>query len=232
MEEARIGLRLGPAREFIGKYGDKGYLILKAIIDSYRAPRPGPGLGDFSYKQVKEYLERKGVFYNPSPLLSKLEKEYMLIETTYKSSGQHWWRIVDPEEIEAAIREYEGDDSSIEEDYRVRMLRIQFYALEPDRILDTLTRLSRKRRLTESDRSILRRIAFEDLPRLVEFLEKAEEYADLLEPEMGAAESILSMLEKLVSPRAGRLGVRWPSERGEARVSPGWRHGTGSPASF
>lgn len=199
---------MGPAELFLAKYGEKGYLVLRAILAASRTRLGGPRLGDFSYRDVKDYLARQGVSYNPSLLLSRLEKEYGLIETTYKSGGQHWWRVLDLEEIERAVRSYEGREEPGDEDDseppppRVRLLRIQFYSLEPDRILETLYRLKRRRRLSEAERRLLRRLAFEDLPRLVEFLEEAQaSYPDELQDEIAMAETILDLVESLIGRR-------------------------------
>ena len=210
----------GPADEFLAKYGDKGLAVLKAIIAASRTRLGGPRLGDFSYKDIKEYLARHGISYNPSLLLSKLEKEYGLIETTYKSGGQHWWRVIDLDSLEAAIQRYDGGDDSRGENElppRARMLLIQFYALEPERILETLHRLSRRKRLSQAEQGLLRRVVFEDLPRIVEFLEEAEaSYPEELEAEIMMAEAILEMAEKIVAQRRGGQAV--PSIGREARL--------------
>jgi hypothetical protein len=63
---------VGPAEEFLAKYGEKGYLVLKAVLAAARTRLGGPRMGDFSYRDVKEYLRRNGVSYNPSLLLSRL----------------------------------------------------------------------------------------------------------------------------------------------------------------
>ncbi|MCE4624659.1 MAG: hypothetical protein F7C35_02185 [Desulfurococcales archaeon] len=199
---------MGPAEEFIAKYEEKGYMVLKAILVAARTRLGGPGLGDFSYKDVKRYLEKNGYNYNPSLLLSKLEREYGLIETTYKSGGQHWWKILDMEAIEDAVASYEGVEPEEKLPPRARLLKIQFYSLDPERILDLLNRLSKRRRLSEHERRLLKRIVFEDLPRLVDFLEEASSsYPEDLEAEIEMAEAILGLAEKLVSPvrGAGRL---------------------------
>ncbi len=195
-----------PAREFIAHYQEKGYIILKAILDAYNTSWAGPRLGDFSYRQIRENIEKYGVSYNPSPLLRKLEKEYGLIETTYHSSNQHWWRILNLKDIESAIKEYEGiPENEEEEDYRARMLRIQFLSLNPEKTLETLLRLSRKRRLSTYEKQIIQRIVFDDLPRIIDFLEQATaEYPDELSREISLAETILSTIEKLVTSQHKR----------------------------
>lgn len=193
--------------EFLAKYGERGYLVLRAIIEEADSNWGGPGLGDFNFKGVKSRIMGYGVEYNPGPLLSRLEKDYGVIETTYKSSNQHWWRIVNREAIIAALRRYEGlePEEPGEPDARARLLRIQFYSLEPDRMLEYLKRIGRLKRLSEADRRRLRRIVFEDLPLLVQFLEEAEaEYSDQLAREISLAHAILDAAEKLVAPGAGR----------------------------
>ncbi len=213
--------------EFLARYGEKGYLVIKAILSAADSNWLGGSLGDFSYKMLREKLEEMGVSYNPSPLLSRLEKTYGLIETTYKSGGQHWWRIVDREALERGVRLYEGvEEPDPQEDYgetsyRVKLLRIQFYSLNPQSLLETLARLSRKKRLADYDRRVLRRIVFEELPLLVDFLEKAqEEYPEELSQEISLAETILDMVEKIVQPsHPARVGGRLGRETTPPRLS-------------
>lgn len=187
------------AAEFLARYGEKGYIVLRAILEAAREALARPGLGDFDYRGVRKALERMGYSYNPSPLLGILEREYGLIETSYKSSNQHWWRFLDRESIEEAVREYEGRPEPDEADPRLRLLRIQFYSLDPGGIMDLLQRLSARKRLTSHERNLLRRIAFDDLPHLVDFLEAAKaEYPDELADEIAYAEAILELAEALV----------------------------------
>ncbi|MEB3774401.1 MAG: hypothetical protein GSR86_05695, partial [Desulfurococcales archaeon] len=187
-------------REFLARYGERGYLVLKAIVEEADRNWGEPRLGDFSFKGVRSRIRGYGVEYNPAPLLSKLEKEYGVIETTYRSSTQHWWRIVDRDSLIEALRVYEGSPEG-ELDARARLLRIQFYSLDPERILEVLRRAGARRRLSDYDRRRIRRIVFEDLPLVVRFLEEAEgEYEDLLAREIALAHAILDAAEKLVSP--------------------------------
>ncbi|MCE4622619.1 MAG: hypothetical protein F7B19_04825 [Desulfurococcales archaeon] len=208
--------------EFIAKYGERGYLVLKAILEAARKGRRPFSLGDFNYKDVKIALKAMGIDYNPAPLLSKLEKEYGVIETSYKSSNQHWWRILDRELIEAVVREWEGKPEPDPEDPRVRMLRIQFYSLSPHEILDLLTRLSKRKRLTSMERAKLKKIAFEELPLLVDFIEKASsEYPDELSEEIAVAESILELFEEIVYGGASKARY---SVKGRERLEDSLRY--------
>ncbi len=185
-----------PIEEFIARYGDRAVMVLRAILEaSRRARRPAPG--DFDFKGVKAALARMGFSYNPAPLLSILEREYGVIETTYKTSGQHWWRIVDRRIVEEALRDYLGEEAGGDDDPRLKLLRIQFYSLNPHSMLEFLQRTLQRRRLTRVDLERLRRLAFEDLPLLVKWLEEARsEYPDELADEISLAEDILEMAEE------------------------------------
>ncbi len=191
---------MNPADAFIARYGEKGYLLLRAILEASREALARPGFGDFSYQGVRRALGRLGLEYNPSPLLGILEREYGLIETTYRSKGQRWWRILDRESIEEAVRAYEGRPEPDPGDPRLRLLRIQFRSLDPESLMDLLSRVAQRRRLTRAERERLREVAFRDLPLLVDFLERARsEYPDELAEEIAYAEAILELAEEAVT---------------------------------
>jgi hypothetical protein len=201
----------GRASDFIASYGERGYYVLKAVLEASRELVGRARLGDFDFKAVRRKLEEYGLDYNPSLLLAKLEREYGLIETTYKSGAQHWWRIRDVAEIEDAIAEYEGRPSprAYSGDPRLRLLRVQFYSLEPERLLARLEHLARSR--SPASIRALREIAFRELPLLVEFLSKVEElgFEDYLEAEVALAKRILELAEQAVGIRgAGLRGAR------------------------
>lgn len=183
---------MNPAEEFLARYGERGEMVLRAILDAARRRGLRPGPGDFDYRGVKEALARMGVSYNPAPLLRVLEREYGLIETTYHTGSQHWWRILDKRAIEEAI----GSASSDPGDPRLRLLKVQFYSLDPEGVMELLQRLASRRRLSRAERERLRRIAFEILPLLVKWLEEAsQEYPDELAGEIAYAEEILELAE-------------------------------------
>lgn len=201
----------GKASDFIASYGERGYYVLKAILEASRELVGRARLGDFDFKSIKRKLEEYGLDYNPSLLLARLEREYGLIETTYRSGAQHWWRIRDVAEIEDAIAEYEGRPSprAYSDDPRLRLLRVQFYSLEPERLLARLERLAG----SKSPASIraLREIAFRELPLLVEFLSRVEELGleDYLEAEVALARRVLELAERAAGIRdAGLRDVR------------------------
>jgi hypothetical protein len=183
--------------EFLAKYGDRGYYVLKSLLDASKTYRKAK-LGDFDLKDLKDFLIKYGLDYNPVPLLAKLEKEYQIIRTTYKSSSQHWWNIIDKKALEDAIYSYEGGSGNTQ-DPKLKLLKIQFYSLDPERIFNLLEKLSKRKKLSYEEKDLLKKIAFNDLPMIVEFLTKAKsEYEDELLNEIDMAEKIIDIAENLI----------------------------------
>ncbi len=176
--------------DFIAQYGERGRMLLRAIYEEAVYPSSEGKLGDFSFKSIKKRLSNYGLSYNPSPLLRILEKEVRLIETSYKSSNQHWWKIVDLNLLKASI----GAGGSIN-DPRIKLLRIQFYSLDPLGVLEYLEKLVKKKRVLESEKRRFKKIVFEVLPGIVDFLEESEDYDEDLAVEREIANRILDIAE-------------------------------------
>ncbi len=224
--------------EFLARYGEKGFSVLRAAVEACvegRSARRGVRLGDFSYKEVVAKLRSYGLEYNPANLLSILEREYAVIETTYHSSGQHWWRFVDLDAVIEALDAYErglqgggvegadesmGDDYSVAaeqlmdggeiEDPQVEVIRAQIAALNPAELLARLRMLASKPRLTSYDRRLFSKIAFEELELVASVLEKARAYPEVFTEEIRMLESILR-LASLIARKlmaAGRAGLK------------------------
>ncbi len=194
--------------DFLEKYGEKGYIVLKAILEEASRPSTRPRPGDFSFKGIKSRISSYGIEYNPSLLLAKLEREYGVIETSFKSSNQHWWRIRDKRELARVVKLYEGVEEEASEDPRVRVLRIQLWSLEPEKILKTLHRIASSPRPGYRERGELRRIAFEVLPLVAKFVEEASEYGDELSDEISIAEEILEAAERAIARLSQGRGAR------------------------
>ncbi len=183
------------AREFLEKYGERGEMVLRAALDvaeAYR--RKGKAvLGDFDFKGVVKRLKHYGLEYNPSPLLSKLEKEYALIETSYKSSNQHWWKFVDEEAIRLALNEEEDEE---EIDPQVAVLKVQVAALELSDIKEKLAKVLSKGKMSIAERKWFKNFAFETLPLIAKVAEKVleEGYED---PELLEAVEVLKLAMKV-----------------------------------
>jgi hypothetical protein len=187
-------------REFVVEYGERACIVLKAIHEE-SSLGGRLKLGDFSIKGLKARLKSWGVEYNPTPLLLKLEKELNLIETSYRSTTQRWWRITNREALERALALCRGAPRSGDiEDPMVRLLRIQFHVLRPWEILETLRRIKAKDAMSRSDLELLKRIVFNELPLLIELKGKVESlgYDSELQEEVSVVERIIEIAEELV----------------------------------
>ena len=192
--------------EFLDKYGEKGVLLLEAILEAADQPYSGVRHGDFSYKQVVHILRRRGVSYNPSNLLRVLERTYGLIEKTYFSSNQRWWVLVDRDGVRAALDEYLGVDEVIEEPRR-RVLEAKYAALDPENLLDTLRRLAAKPRLGPMDKRMYREIAFGELDHVASLLEEMAAYPHIFRREIKVLSQILAYAERVARKITGREPV-------------------------
>ena len=216
MGELRLGVR-ERVLDFLARYGERGYAVLRAILETYYSGQGSRGvrLGDFSYRDVVNRLRAWGLEYNPSMLLRVLEREYGVVETSYSSRNQHWWRISSPEEVAAALEEYEAGVNAEEsggdevEDPEVELLRLQIASLDPDGILERLEKLSVRPRLSRQELLVLRSLAFNELELVVKLLRRAEELG-YEGPEVGLLREILAKASRLA--RKVLAGARLSSE--------------------
>ncbi|MCX8168030.1 MAG: hypothetical protein N3D82_03270 [Ignisphaera sp.] len=178
------------------RYGQKLLIVLRTAIAIARENRlrGGQPPGDFDYRTLVERLSSAGFHYAPSLLLRALEREYGVVETTYRSSNQHWYRFKDLESTEQALNYIAGVDGA-EEDPEVAMVRIQIKALQIRYWLGKLKSMSVKARLGRSDVELFRRFSFHILPKLVRIMRRAEEYEDQLYTEIGIVREIVSIAQ-------------------------------------
>lgn len=178
--------------EALLKYGEKARVILNACIEASNA-NESKELGDFSYKQLIEVLHRNNVDYDPKSLLRLLEEDFGIIQTTYRTSGQHWWKFVDKHQILEALRGSEEND-----DPRIAVIKVQAESLGLKELEKKLTFLLRKPKLSDIDKRILKRIAFEDLPLLLKVYEEASSYEETYDI-AERIRSIIDLARKVVS---------------------------------
>ncbi len=182
-------------KEFLEEYGERAALVLRAALEvseEYKAAGKNV-LGDFDYKGLVQKLKLKGISYNPSPLLRKLEREYGIIETTYKSEKQHWWKFIDEEAVREAL---EGEEDV--EDPKLIMLKVQAAALGLGEIKEKLKKLSSKKKLNAAEKKWFKNFAFETLPLIVRIAETVieEGYED---PELMEAVRVLKLSMKVAN---------------------------------
>ncbi|MEM0379956.1 MAG: hypothetical protein QW607_00585 [Desulfurococcaceae archaeon] len=181
--------------DFLNKYGDKGYIVLKTIIDISNDPEIDHRLGDFSYKHLVFKLRKIGIDYNPHNIIRILEKEYGLIEKTYLSTTQKWWRLVDPETIRKTILEY-GNGVDLE-DPDLKLLVIKYRSIEPLNILNNLRRLVIKDKLSNSEKEFFRKIVFNELDTIVDLINKMQQYEEVFREELKILKEIISLSERV-----------------------------------
>lgn len=184
MDPAAPGVR-ERVLEFLAEYGERGYAVLRAAVDAALASRGRRGvrLGDFSHREVVARLKAWGIDYNPSMLLRALERGYGVIETSYRSSNQHWWRFLDLDAVVEALEAYdrgvEAAEPAGEEDEELdpetELLRIQIASIDPEGVLEELRRLAAKPRLARQDLARLRMLAFNELELAAKLLRRAGE---------------------------------------------------------
>jgi hypothetical protein len=200
--------------DFLENYGDKGFIVLKTILEISTDPSVDHRLGDFSYRLLVIKLQGRGIDYNPTNILRILEKEYGIIEKTYDSKRQKWWRITDPNAVREAIAQYTGGTEA--SDPRIRLLIIKYNSLEPGTLLAKLRRLASKGELTSIDKKVFREIVFNEMDMIVSIMEKMMEYEGVFQNEIKILNEILSLSELVASKISGRNKGMEKAEIGEA----------------
>lgn len=151
-------------------------------------------------------LKAWGIDYNPSMLLRILERDYGIVETSYKSSNQHWFRFVDANSVIEALDEYEKgttiteeydvSETLEEEDPEILLLKIQIASLNIGALEEKLKKLLLKPRLTTGDIALFRGIAFNEIEQVVSLLKRANDIGYEGE-EVEAMRRILSLAARL-----------------------------------
>lgn len=182
-------------RSFLNDYGEKGKIVLQAAVMRAKEVYSNGenSLGDFDYKGLKKFLESMGYEYNPKAILTVMERKYGLIETSYRSSKQHWWRFYDFSAIERELNLSE----KLEEDDSRRIIKAMYASLEPMRMVDILKKLAIKSRLDYADKKLFRKIAFEDLIHVEEVLRRMTERESEFQDEIRMLKDILRLTEEI-----------------------------------
>jgi hypothetical protein len=182
----------------LAEHGDKALNVLKAALERARElDERGYGIrfGDFDYRGLKQYLDRMGFRYNPSLLLRKMERDYAIIETTYKSANKHWWRFVDRKKVEKTIY-----PERVSRDPESLILRAKYVSISPSELLEILEEMKNKERLDKRDIRMFRRIVFDDADKIVELYGRMSERQSLYEKELETLSKILRDIE-IISDR-------------------------------
>ncbi len=176
------------------RFGERLRVVLEAalIIAKRNKVLNVDSMGDFDYRSLIEELSKRGYRYNPSQLLRALEREYGVIETTYHSGSQHWYKFIDLEAVEQFINEIKGISEILEEP-EVIALKVQIRSLGLRTWLEQLKKWSIKPRLTRADKKRFQVFAFHVLPRIVKILKHAEEFEDLMLTEIEILKEVIEL---------------------------------------
>ncbi len=159
------------------KYGEKAFVVLKAAYEVYQSNSVTGKklLGDFDFKSLINKLREKGFNYNPNQLLRIMERDFGIIETTYRSSTQRWWRFNDPSAVSKALDIYEGKHcEAVESDPGITLLRLQVEVVDIDTLLKVLSELISKESLTVAEKNKVKQLLFDEVPLIVKLFKETQ----------------------------------------------------------
>ncbi len=186
-------------RQALSKYGTRVKIVLETALEIAKSNRlrGSDRLGELDNMSLVGSLSATGFYYNPSQLLRILEREYGIVETSYRSSNQHWYRFRDLEAVEKALSLRSEEDIPYPGgtllDPDVVLLRIQIRSLRPMEMLNFLKNLLMKPRITSRDAEKFERFAFTKLPKVVKLLKQAEDYEDALAAELKVLREVVEL---------------------------------------
>ncbi len=207
-----VSLMESVLQEVLLRYGDRAYYVLKAaweVSEEYAEDgRRYPG--DFDFSGVVRKLRSWGIRYNPNQLLRILEREYSVIETTYKSVAQHWYSFADPQAVARVLKEYGGisDDSEGIADPEAYVLEIQVEAIGIDDVLRKVKAIHRKHTLSVADREFMKRFVIEELPMIAKVLKDALRYEDRFSDFIKKASLTLKLTKEIITHRLKQGSAR------------------------
>ncbi|MEZ0394411.1 MAG: hypothetical protein ABWK00_05160 [Desulfurococcaceae archaeon] len=189
-------------REFLAKYGERAELVLRIAFEVSTDPNVDHRLGDFSYKHLVARLLSMGISYNPANLLRIMERDYGIIDKSYVSSNQTWWRFVDQDAVREALSGGAWDDP------KISVILVKYRSLEPLSMLEALRRLYSKQRLSDADRKFLKRLAFEELPLVIQVMGEMEEHEEAFSAELKILREIVGLAEKVSAKLSRQVTAR------------------------
>lgn len=187
--------------DFLARYGEKGRAILLAAVEAMieiQRRSEYTRLGDFDYKTLKEMLERLGGGVNPNNYLRALEREYGIVNQTYRSTRQQWWSFANKEAI---LSWYERQVGKLSDDPVVKVLVVKYRVLKPEEKLSRLEALSRKQSLSLVEQKEILDFVFNELDKVLLVLNEIKKYGDVFRNEV----IVLSRIIDLAYQLSGRI---------------------------
>ena len=165
--------------EVLSRYREKAEAVLKAAVRlATRNRERGAAPGDFEFKELVRELREAGIEYNPSSLLTRLERDYGIIERTLRTSTQKWWRFRSLEEVIMALRDFSGGDEDAADvtDPEEALLELKVRLVDIDSTISKLKVLAQKGRLSRREKEELKKIVMNELTEAVRVLKEVEEH--------------------------------------------------------
>jgi hypothetical protein len=185
--------------DFLARYGEKGRAVLLAAVEAMieiQRRSEYTRLGDFDYKTLKEMLERLGGGVNPTNYLRALEREYGIVNQTYRSTRQQWWSFSNKEAI---LSWYERQVGKPSDDPVVKVLVVKYRVLKPEEKLSRLEALSRKPSLSLVEQKEIMDFVFNELDKVLLVLNEIKKYGDVFRNEVNVLSRIIDLAYQLSS---------------------------------
>jgi hypothetical protein len=185
--------------DFLARYGEKGRAVLLAAVEAMieiQRRNEYTRLGDFDYKTLKEMLERLGGGVNPTNYLRALEREYGIVNQTYRSTRQQWWSFANKEAI---LSWYERQVGKPSDDPVVKVLVVKYRVLKPEEKLSRLEALSRKPSLSLVEQKEIMDFVFNELDKVLLVLNEIKKYGDVFRNEVNVLSRIIDLAYQLSS---------------------------------
>lgn len=185
--------------DFLARYGEKGRAVLLAAVEAMieiQRRSEYTRLGDFDYKTLKEMLERLGGGVNPTNYLRALEREYGIVNQTYRSTRQQWWSFANKEAI---LSWYERQTGKPSDDPVVKVLVVKYRVLKPEEKLSRLEALSRKPSLSLVEQKEIMDFVFNELDKVLLVLNEIKKYGDVFRNEVNVLSRIIDLAYQLSS---------------------------------
>jgi len=185
--------------DFLARYGGKGRAVLFAAVEAMieiQRRSEYARLGDFDYKTLREMLERLGGGVNPTNYLRALEREYGIVNQTYRSTRQQWWSFANKEAI---LSWYERQVGKPSDDPVVKVLVVKYRVLKPEEKLSRLEALSRKPSLSLVEQKEIMDFVFNELDKVLLVLNEIKKYGDVFRNEVNVLSRIIDLAYQLSS---------------------------------
>lgn len=189
--------------EFLMKYGEKAKVVLKSayeLMNEYRVS--GKELaGHFDFRGLIGKLEEVGLRYNPSQLLRIMERDYGIIETSYRTTAKRWYVFTDPDAVGRVLEKYVDfpGKMGLLKDPELEVLKLQIKAINIDALYAKVKRLASKGFLTVIDEEMIRDIVFNDLPLVARVLKSVLKYEELFQDFISKAITVMRLMDELTT---------------------------------